>query len=396
VGAAAKYPAALTCASPWRTISVSLVTTVVNLSWIIQQDNGLSAAGSLKCVGMARDWLLVETLGNEPAVVALGRQLRNLVPVTVFLRRNPHLAAIQNAIAESLQNSQSLVSITPKSRRVIRTEPVLMSDGRLHGVHIWSGPADAEPPERPIPGPLKWNMTLGVATDTPESLANTGKNPDVEDVDGRAFADNWPAGDLKPNEGKALAVAVKSQPGDTLYDTWDSTDWQGNPIRVSFVARSALEPGPDGRDHVIARGMNWRAEPATKAPPTDRLAQRILHGLAQPGVHRALFDPASWTLLKWLDEPCPFYDWRQITPDTPRMHPSDEARMAAMTAEFAGGATSGVLRMPAHGGGWVPVHVTVNRVEVEPATFAGLVCVRLPTKVELAEAGLSDPQSSGV
>jgi hypothetical protein len=125
---------------------------------------------------MARDWLLVETLGNEPAVVALGRQLKNLVPITTFLRRNPNLAAIQTAIAESLQTSQSMVSITPKSRRVIRTEPVLMSDGRMHGVHIWIGLAEAEPPERPIPGPLKWNMTLGVATDTPESLINTGRN----------------------------------------------------------------------------------------------------------------------------------------------------------------------------------------------------------------------------
>src|ERR1700735_5809981 len=126
------------------------------------------------CRGMAGDWLLVETLGKEPAVVALGRQLRNFVPVTVFLRRNPRLAAIQSAIAESLETSKSLVSITPKNDRVIRTEPVLMSDGRIHGVHIWSGPAGAEPPERPSPGALKWNMTLGVAPDTPEALAHTG------------------------------------------------------------------------------------------------------------------------------------------------------------------------------------------------------------------------------
>jgi hypothetical protein len=343
---------------------------------------------------MARDWLLVETLGKEPAVVALGRQLRNLVPITAFLRRNPHLAAIQSAIAESLQTSQSLVSITPKNNRVIRTEPVLMSDGRVHGVHIWSGPAEAEPPERPIPGPLKWNMTLKVATDTPESLANSGRNLEVEDPERRAFADSWPKGDLKPNEGRALAAAVKSQPGHTLCDTWDSTDWQGNPIRVSFVARNGLEPGPDGRDHVIARGMNWRAEPADSAHPSDRLAQRILHGLAQPGVHRALFDPSNWTLLKWLDEPCPFYDWRRMATDAQRMHPSDQARMAAMTAEFAAGATSGVLRMPGYDGGYVPMHVTVNRVEVEQLTFAGLVSLRLPTTTELADAGLSDPDPS--
>ncbi|MDT5045169.1 MAG: hypothetical protein QOD88_3897 [Mycobacterium sp.] len=340
---------------------------------------------------MAHDWLLVETLGKEPAVVAVGRQLRNFVPVTVFLRRNPHLAAIRTAIAESLQTSQSLVSITPKNDRVIRTEPVLMSDGRMHGVHVWSGPAGAEPPERPIPGPLKWDMTLGVATDTPESLANTGRNPQVEETHGRAFAESWPSGDLKRNESKMLAAAVKSEPGQMLCDTWDDTDWQGNHIRVSFVARNALEPGPDGRDHVIARAMNWRAEPADPAQPTDRLAQQILHGLAQPGVHRALFDPNNWTLLKWLDEPCPFYDWRRIATNARRMHPSDEAKMAAMTAEFAGGAaTTGVLRMPGHDGGWVPVHVTVNRVDLEETTFAGLVSLRLPTDAELADAGLPD------
>jgi hypothetical protein len=68
--------------------------------------------------------------------------------------------------------------------------------------------------------------------------------------------------------------------------------------------------------------------------------------------------------------------------------------MAAMTAEFARGATSGVLRMPGHDGGWVPMHVTVNRVEVEQETYAGLVSHRLPTTTELADAGLSDPDSS--
>jgi hypothetical protein len=339
---------------------------------------------------MAHDWLLVETLSNEPAVVALGRQLRNLVPITAFLRRNPHLAAIRTAIAESMQTGQSLVSITPKSDRVIRTEPVVMSDGRMHGVHVWSGPAKVEPPERPIPGPLKWDLTLGVATDTPESLANNGKNPEVEDTDGRAFAENWPSRDLKPNESKVLALAVKPEPGRTLCTTWDATDWQGNPIRVGFVARNAVEPGPDGRDHLIARGMNWRAEPAEPAQPGDHLAQRILDGLAQPGVHRALIDLNNWTLLKWLDEPCPFYDWRRSARNAPRVHPDDEPRVAAMTAKFTGGAIAGVVRVPGHGDNtWVPVHVTVNRVELEEQTYAGLVSLRLPTDAELAEAGLS-------
>ena len=101
----------------------------------------------------------METLGDQPMVVAHGRQMKNFVPLAVFLRRNPNLAAIQTAITETVSTGTGLASITPKSKRVIRTEPVQMSDGRIHGVQVWSGPTDAEPPERPIPGPLKWDMT---------------------------------------------------------------------------------------------------------------------------------------------------------------------------------------------------------------------------------------------
>jgi Rv3651-like, C-terminal domain/Rv3651-like, middle domain/Rv3651-like, N-terminal len=337
---------------------------------------------------MAHDWLLVETLGDEPAVVAQGRQLKNLVPITTFLRRSPRLSAVRTAIAESVQTGQSLTSITPKRDRVIRTEPVVMSDGRMHGVHVWTGQADAEPPERPTPGPLKWDLTLGVATDTRESLANSGKNPELEVTYGRAFAEDLPSRELNPNETKVLAMAVKAEPGQTLCSTWDFTDWQGNPVRIGFVARSALESGPDGRDHLIARAMNWRAELKGPAVTVDDLAQRILNGLAQAGVHRALVDLNNWTLLKWLDEPCSFYDWRGSEVDRPKVHPDDEHVMASMTKEFANGATSRVLRMRGRDADWVPVHVTVNRVELEPGTFAGLVSLRLPTDDELADAGL--------
>lgn len=342
---------------------------------------------------MSHDWLLVETLGDEPAVVAQGRQLKNLVPITTFLRRSPYLSAVKTAITESVQTGQPLTSITPKIDRVIRTEPVMMSDGRMHGVHVWSGPIDEEPPERPVPGPLKWDLTRGVATDTPESLANSGKNPEAEVTYGRAFAEDLPSRELNPNETKVLAMAVRAEPGQTLCSTWDLTDWQGNPIRIGFTARSAMEPGPDGRDHLVARAMNWRAERKGPAVAVDNLAQRILNGLAQAGVHRALVDLKNWTLLKWLDEPCTFYDWRATDTDKPRVHPDDEEAMLSMTKEFVDGATSRVLRLPGTDTDWVPVHVTVNQVELEPETFAGLISLRLPTDDELAEVGLPKTSS---
>ncbi|MEE6177092.1 PAS domain-containing protein [Mycobacterium sp. 050134] len=340
---------------------------------------------------MAHDWLLVETLGGDPAVVAQGRQLKNLVPITTFMRRSPHLSAVRTAIAETVQTGQSMTSITPKRDRVIRTEPVVMSDGFLHGVHVWTGPADDEPPERPTPGPVKWDLTLGVATDTRESLVNSGKNPEVEVTFGRAFAEDLPSRELNPNETKVLAMAVKAKPDQTICSTWDLTDWRGDPVRIGFVARTGLEPGPDGRDHLIARAINWRAELNGPVVSTDDLAQRILSGLAQAGVHRALVDLKNWNLLKWLDEPCPFYDWRGSNAERPWVHPYDQHLMAAMATEFANGATSQVLRMRGHEVDWVPVHVTVNRVELEPDVYAGLISLRLPAENELAAAGLPKP-----
>ena len=89
---------------------------------------------------MTQDWLLVETLGDQPVVVAQGRQMKNFVPLAIFLRRNPSLSAIQTAIAETVSTGSPLASITPKKNRVIRTVPVQMSDGKMHGVHVCSGP----------------------------------------------------------------------------------------------------------------------------------------------------------------------------------------------------------------------------------------------------------------
>jgi hypothetical protein len=311
---------------------------------------------------MTHDWLLVETLGSEPAVVAQGSSTKNLVPISAFLRRNPNLMAIQTAIGETVRAGHALSSITPKHDRVIRTEVVRMIDGRIHGVHVWVGPPDEEPPDRLIPGPLKWDLTHGVATDTRESLSNSGRDPSTEATHGRAFAEDLPTRDLNPSEAHVLSVAIKPEPGRSFCSTWDITDHEGTPITVGFVARVMLESDDGGPEILMCRAMN---------------------GLAQPGVHRALVDLRTWTLLKWLDDPCPFYDWRASEEGESVVHPDDAATMASMTTEFDDGAASRVLRLRANGGGWTPIHVTAHRVELEEGTFAGMLSLRLPTDDEL-------------
>jgi hypothetical protein len=338
---------------------------------------------------MNHDWLLVETLGVEPVVVARGAQTKNLVPISAFLRRNPHLMAVQSAIGETVHSGHGLSSITPKNDRVIRTEIVQMTDGRIHGVHVWIGSPDSEPPDRPLPGPLMWDLTTGIAAGTTQSLANSGRDPDTEQLHGRALAEDLPMRDLNPSETQVLAMAIKPEAGQTFCSTWEVTDFRGETITVGFSARALLEAQDDGSERLICRAMNWRAERDGDTVAPDHLAQRILNGLAQSGVHRALVDLDHWKLLKWLDEPAPFYDWRAN-----EVHPDDGIHLARMIVEFAHGAATAVLRMRTADDDWAPIHVTINRVELAPELFAGLVSVRLPTDEELRTAKLL-PQPNG-
>jgi hypothetical protein len=269
---------------------------------------------------------------------------------------------------------------------MIRTEAVRMSDGRVHGVQFWNGRTDENPPVRPVVGALTWNLTLGVATATPESLANSGMDPDAEATDGRAFAEDLPRSSLNPSEVEVLSLAIHCEPGDTFCSSWNVTDLHGEPIKVGFAARAGLESQPDGSEHLVSRALNWRGEPAGAAVAADHLAQRILDGLAQPGTHRALVDPTNWTLLKWLDDPCPYYDWHQN--GDPMVHPHDEHLLPAMTTEFTNGPTSRILRLKGNGGGWVRMHVTVSRVELNEKTVAGMISLRLPTEIELTDPRL--------
>ena len=334
---------------------------------------------------MTHDWLLVETLGAEPAVVAHGHFTKNLVPISAFLRRNPNLMAIQTAIGETVRAGQPLSSITPKHDRVIRTEVVQMTDNHIHGVHVWVGPLDVEPPERPVPGPLKWDLANGIATDTQESLANRGRDPSTESEHGRAFAEDLPTREFNPVEAQVLAAAKHAEPGRAFCSTWDLTDHRGDPITVGFVGRVLVEEADGPPDSLICRAMNWRSERDETTISTADLGQPLLDGTADPGVYRALVDVNTWQLLKWLDGPCPLYDWLPQEGGESFTHPGDGPAIESMARNIEKGMpASQVLRLRAVGGGWTPVNVTAQVVDLDHGSRAGLLSMRLPTETELA------------
>ena len=185
-------------------------------------------------------------------------------------------------------------------------------------------------------------------------------------------------------------MVIKPEPGQTFCTTWDVTDHRGEPISVGFVARAVLESQDDGSERLICRAMNWRSEREGPAIAPDHLAQRILDGLAQPGVHRALVDLNNWTLLKWLDDPCPFYDWRASRGGRSRRssrrygpHGCDDGRVLRR-ADLAGVAVAGERR-GLHAG---PCDDQSGRAR--GGHIAGLVSLRLPTEAELATAAFAD------
>ena len=335
----------------------------------------------------------METLGNQPMVVAQDRQIKNFVPIAVFLRRNPNLAAIQTAIAETVASGTGLASITPKTKRVIRTEPVKMSDGCMHAVHVWCGPPDVEPPERPIPGPFKWDITLGEGSATMDYFANAGMDASTESPSGRAFAEDIPSRSFNRDEAKMLSWTIDAAPGRTFSATWDFPDKKGTFRRVGWCARTLMEAAEDGTEHLIARALNIVEQVIESPLPPNAFADRILQGLAQPGVYRAVADINNWALLKWIDDPCPYFNWRDA-----RMHPEDREHLVEqMSEELQHGTTSAVFRLPGNTDGeWVPMHVMINRIELDDGVHGGLVTMRLPTAEELADAGLTAGQDETV
>ena len=218
----------------------------------------------------------METLGDQPVVVAQGRQMKNFVPLAVFLRRNPNLAAIQTAITETVTSGTGLASITPKTNRVIRTEPVAMSDGQIHAVHVWCGPPDEEPPERPIPGPLKWDVTLGEGT-------RHGRIPRQRRDGRRNRADDRPrprGGHAQPQpqsrRGQGAVAGNRRRTRPDLLHHLGIHRQAGDFRRVGLCARTAMETVEDGTEHLIARAMNLVEEVGVPPPPGANLAQRIL------------------------------------------------------------------------------------------------------------------------
>lgn len=309
------------------------------------------------------DWLLVETLGEQPMVVATGQTVTDFVPLDAFLRRSPYLAAIQTAIAETVASGTGLASLTPKSKRVIRTEPVQLTDGRIQAVHLWCGPTDEEPPDRPIPGALKWDFTTGEGSVTSEYLANTGRSP------GSPVPADHAAPEAVSGNVPVITWAGSIEADQTYCATWEFIDDSGQPRRIGWFARTRMETDEeDGKEHLVGRAMNI-VESVLEHP-----SETVATGADTPDEHRIIIDQDTWRLLKWVYRP------GESSPRHGRTKPNHEVTQqlpGAADAEQAPTVITGLLRFPDQAGGWVSSGVRISDAVMADGTVAGLAAMRL-------------------
>ncbi|ORA59081.1 GAF domain-containing protein [Mycobacteroides franklinii] len=330
---------------------------------------------------MSRDWMLLETLGDEPTVIAIGLQARNMAPLESVLRRNRHRPLIETAIADCRRTGELTVAFTPARDRVVRVHPISMGKANVHGVQVWFGPADVEPPPRPVAGACLGDLDTSLTTLTAGYFEVMGFDPQNRS-ERQAIAEGLAPVLPSPRNAELMAHVVNPELDSTFCGTCLAADYQGHTLQVHYAGRASKEIDPAGAVARINRIVCTRVD-NRPAEPRVGLAQQILDAVAAPGMHRMLLNVDTFAVLKWIDAPFPDLAWR-YDPDRPEnIHPDDEAAARNMRDELRAGATSGVLRVRAISGGWLRVHVSATKFALHDNAFAGLVTLTAAPAVDI-------------
>ncbi|TDZ75574.1 GAF domain-containing protein [Mycobacteroides salmoniphilum] len=327
---------------------------------------------------MAREWLLLETLGDEPTVIASGNQPRNMVPLSAFLRRNRNLGLIRRIITAATKANRAASIGPPDSDSVIDIRPIAMPDGRVHGVWLWTGSTRPSAPPPAEGGAVVLNADTGalhMSDGAALAMGMAATEPHAEISMPELYRYLAP----NPGETDVLGLIVTATEGMTYSATWPGVDSLGNPTLCHFASRLVVEPNNEGVPERLGRAINLRV--GRPAPPVPLLEQQVLEATAEPGAYRALVMIASRKLIKWIDPPAPEWHWEFDPLGRPKIHPDDQANLNFMIDNAVFGATEAAIRFRCHDDSWESLHCSTNLVKLsEDATVALITHRRRPTK----------------
>ena len=333
---------------------------------------------------MADRWLLLEAFrgpGWEPTVIAVGKNPKRMQPLDVVLRRNPYINDLRAVVARVVRTGEPVNrELTGDRRRQIIVHPLKSFRGDVHGVYLWTGDLDEEPPRRDLAGAWYFDRRTNETGGSGELLDLYREPPEARRTK-RATAEAFGRLIPPPDETDALATLARAQAGALHQATWTVVCDDGARRAVNLAARFVEEVHDDGV-HVVCRGITHDlgdADTTPSAPQGKQLAQRVIDAEAVPGTYRAIVELTGLTLLRWVDEPMPEVAWRLEDGYQAAVHDDDRGTAKLMADQVReDGRATGVLRVRAADGGWMQVAVDARLMQLDQHTNAALVFVSAP------------------
>ncbi|MET9631651.1 GAF domain-containing protein [Lentzea sp. NPDC006480] len=288
-------------------------------------------------------------------------------------------------IARVVETGEPLeVAATAGKRRIIG-HPLATYGGGVHGVYVWVGRPDEEPPPRDPAGAWHINVTQHISSRSDDLLRLYGTSAENW-RNQHDLAELFAYGRLQTNsdESKALALLVNATVGNEHQATWTVTRDDGVRRAAHFACRCVEVRTGAGRIERIVRGITHDigaadSVPAAPPPAPVLLAQQVLAAEATSGRWRAIVDLRTMRLLRWIDDPMPGVAWKLDVARRPAIHREDLRTAAKMSEELASsGRACGPLRLRSERDDWMEVSVEAALMLLDQHTIAALVTLTLP------------------
>ncbi|MCQ4121212.1 GAF domain-containing protein [Rhodococcus tibetensis] len=254
-------------------------------------------------------WILVETLGDAPTVIAEGTRQRQCRPLGNVYRGRT-LALVAGTIASvqaSRQPARVLLGETVNGIGLVVARPVLGPGGDVLAVQVFTAPADRSPPAPHRAAGWEWNLSASAGPRRTRWTQEFRKLYGVSDT--RPPHAYFGLADLYRRVPRISDIAVlmervdNARPGESLSGELIARRDDGTLRLVRFVRRAVDTP-----EGVTLRGVDHDITDRTDA---GELAVRIMdsdvaatvHSVA--GVHAALVDSYHGYAIKWITAPLP-------------------------------------------------------------------------------------------
>lgn len=244
----------------------------------------------------AGDWLLLEvfTSETEATVIAQGAVVKPFLPLGKIIRSATHRTVVETSITAIRSRPYPRDFTQGGTRYVFR--PLLDYGNTLSAILVHYGPVDAPVSTPPRCGVWSFDLDTGVAVSSDEMN-------DLHNLQAGQRVSQRPIHEALARivgpDPCATAKLIRRKIGDTHQGLEVITNDDGEQWLAAYSAGFTV--ANDGQIRV--QGITRHAgNPNIAANPADLSAQ-ILRSTAQPGLFRAIIDPATGNLLRSYDPP---------------------------------------------------------------------------------------------